>query len=84
MGLGLGLGFEQRVEAVCAVLHGRDNLCVVRVRDSHPRHTLLLVLLLLAGEDGGEEELLQLLVGEVDAQLLEAGGREGRDDGAGE
>ena len=44
---------------------------VVRELDVLPRHALLDVHLLLGLEDAREEELLQLLVAEVDAQLLE-------------
>ena len=62
---------ELRVDPVDAVLDEGDDGLVVRVRDGHPRHALVLVLLLLALEDRREEELLQLLVGEVDAELLE-------------
>ena len=44
---------------------------VVLVFDRLPGHALLLVRVLLGGKDGGEEELLQLLAGKVDAELLE-------------
>lgn len=40
-----------------------------------PVDVLQVVLLLLQLEDVTDEELLQVLVGEVDAQLLEAAGR---------
>ena len=40
--------------------------------DEGPVNTLLLVLLLLQHEHAAVEELLQLLVGEVDQQLLKA------------
>ena len=69
---------ELDVDAVDVVLDELDDGLVVRVRDGHPRHALVLVLLLLALEDRREEELLQLLVGEVDAQLLEEGWGRGR------
>lgn len=42
-----------------------------------PNNVLLQVLLLLQLEDVAHEELLQLLVGEVYAQLLEAVGQQG-------
>ena len=67
----LACGIEQRIDAVDTVLDEGDDRLVVRVGDGHPRHALVPVVLLLALEDRCEEELLQLLVGEVDAELLE-------------
>ena len=60
---------EHGVDARLGPLAQLDDVLVVGVRDGRPRHALVLVLLLLAVEDRDEEELLQLLVGEVDAQL---------------
>lgn len=47
----------------------QDVLIVAEV-DVAPHHTFLQVLLLLQLEDVTHEELLELLVGKVDAQLL--------------
>ena len=44
---------------------------VVLVFDRLPGHALLLVRVFLRGKDGGEEDLLQVLVGKADAELLE-------------
>ena len=63
-------------------VHGFDgdhvqSVLVVGELDVLPVDVLQVVLLLLQLEDVTHEELLQVLVGEVDAQLLEAaGGRE--------
>ena len=53
---------------MCACLRAA---AVVLVFDRLPGHALLLVRVLLGGKDGGEEDLLQLLVGKADAELLE-------------
>ena len=63
------LRVDRRVEAVRRRLEERDDRRVVGVRDGLPRHALRPVGLPLALEDRVQEELLQLLVGEVDAQL---------------
>lgn len=49
-------------------------MLVVLVVDALPHNVFPRVLLLLQGENVPDEELLQLLIGKVDAQLLEAGG----------
>lgn len=54
----------------------QDVLIVPKV-DVIPRNAFLLVLLLFQLEDVANEELLQLLVGKINAQLLEAVQRRG-------
>lgn len=49
-------------------------MLVVLVVDALPDDVFPRILLLLQRENVPDEELLQLLIGEVDAQLLEAGG----------
>ncbi len=61
-------------------VHGFDgdhvqSVLVVSELDVLPVDVLQVVLLLLQLEDMTDEELLQVLVGEVDAQLLKAVGR---------
>ena len=63
-------------------VHGFDgdhvqSVLVVGELDVLPVDVLQVVLLLLQLEDVTDEELLEVLVGEVDAQLLKAAGREG-------
>ena len=52
---------------MCACLRAA---AVVLAFDRLPGHALLHVHVLLGGEEGGEEELLQRLVGKVDAHML--------------
>lgn len=52
-----------------------QRVLVVRELDVLPADVLQVVLLLLQFEDVANEELLQVLVGKVDAQLLETAGR---------
>ena len=66
---------EQREYALRA-LDEEHRLGVVDVLERPPRDALLRVLGLLLLEDHPREELLQLLVGVVDAELLEAVGLE--------
>lgn len=54
-----------------------QDALIVTEFDAIPNNVLLQVLLLLQLEDVAHEELLQLLVGEVYAQLLEAVGQQG-------
>ena len=68
---GLTLRVEQAEDAEGRLLHELDARLVVRVVDADAAYALLGVDLLLHLEDELEEELVQLLVGEVDAQLLE-------------
>lgn len=49
-----------------------QSVLVVRELDVLPADVLQVVLLLLQFEDVSHEELLQVLVGKVDAELLEA------------
>ncbi len=52
-----------------------QSILVVCELDVLPADVLQVVLLLLQFEDVTDEELLQVLVGEVDAQLLKTAGR---------
>jgi len=54
-----------------------QDALIVTEFDAIPNNVLLQVLLLLQLEDVAHEELLQLLIGKVYAQLLEAVGRQG-------
>ena len=67
---------EDAHDACRALLDEVDAALVVLVLDARPRDALLLVQVLLRLEDELEEELLQLLVGKVDAELLEGVDRE--------
>lgn len=49
-----------------------QDVLIVTEFDIVPLHALFQILLLLQLEDVADEELLQLLVGKVNAQLLEA------------
>ena len=62
---------EELEDAERRPLDHLDARLVVVVVDRDPNDALLRVDLLLHLEDELEEELVQLLVGEVDAQLLE-------------
>ena len=61
---------EQPKHARRRLLDEVDAALVVLVLDLRPRDALRLVQRLLALEDEAQEELLQLLVGKVDAELL--------------
>ena len=63
---------EDAQDAVRVLLDEVDASLVVLELNRPPEDTLVLVDLLLRLEDAPQEELLQLLVGIVDAQLLEA------------
>lgn len=56
-----------------------QDVLIVTEFDIVPLQALFQILLLLQHEDMADEELLQLLIGKVNAQLLEAAqGRKGR------
>ena len=67
----LALRVEQAEDAERRLLDELDAGLVVGIVDADAAYALLGVDLLLHLEDELEEELVQLLVGEVDAQLLE-------------
>ena len=67
----LALRVEQAEDAERRLLDELDAGLVVGIVDAYAAYALLGVDLLLHLEDELEEELVQLLVGEVDAQLLE-------------
>ena len=62
---------EQREDALRALEQGQRRGVVI-VRHVDPRDALLCIPLLLLSEHDVDEERLKLLVGEVNAQLLEA------------
>ena len=67
----LALRVQDAQDAGGAPFDEVDAALVVLVLDGRPVHLLVGVRLLLGLEDEAEEELLQLLVGEVDRELLE-------------